>query len=253
MAVSRPSTRDRLFEEHLGLVRAIARRYARPGGEPLEDLVQVGAIGLLKAIDRFDRRRGRDLRAFAAPTIEGEIRHHLRDRGRTDGRAVPLDGRDAPAPQEALDERALVAAGLDTLSGRERRIVELRYLEDRRQADIAKEVGLSQAQVSRTLQRALQRMRDALGAPEAAAAPPPRKPGSHSGRVLVRMEPDLHRRLAGAAEDAGVSLNALVTDALREAVDKRRPRALLVANLIVIAAALAVGVVLLAGALANGW
>jgi RNA polymerase sigma-B factor len=63
----------------MGLVRSVARRYAR-GGEPVDDLVQVGAIGLIKAVDRFEPARGRDLRAVAVPAIEGEIRHHLRDR-----------------------------------------------------------------------------------------------------------------------------------------------------------------------------
>ncbi len=62
----------------LPLVRSIARRYARRG-EPLDDLVQVGSVGLLKAIDRFDPDRGVPFGAFAAPTITGEIRRHFRD------------------------------------------------------------------------------------------------------------------------------------------------------------------------------
>jgi len=60
-------------------VRTIARRYAR-GGEPFDDLVQVGSIGLIEAIDRFDPERGSDLACFAIPTISGEIKRHLRDR-----------------------------------------------------------------------------------------------------------------------------------------------------------------------------
>lgn len=74
-----PDARDRLIELHLPLVRAIARRYAG-SGELLEDLVQVGSIGLIEAIDRFDPRRGNDLRCFAIPTIAGEMKRHLRDR-----------------------------------------------------------------------------------------------------------------------------------------------------------------------------
>jgi RNA polymerase sigma-B factor len=71
--------RARLIELHLPLVRALARRYANRG-ERLEDLVQVGSIGLIQAIDRFDPERGRDLVSFAVPTITGEIQNHLRDR-----------------------------------------------------------------------------------------------------------------------------------------------------------------------------
>ena len=70
--------RDRLIELHLPLVRALARRFARRG-EQLEDLVQVGAVGLIKAIDRYDPARGSSLTAYAVPTIVGEIRRHLRD------------------------------------------------------------------------------------------------------------------------------------------------------------------------------
>jgi RNA polymerase sigma-B factor len=74
-----PDARDRLIELYLPLVRAIARRYAR-SGELSEDLVQVGSIGLIEAIDRFDPARGSDLRCFAIPTISGEMKRHLRDR-----------------------------------------------------------------------------------------------------------------------------------------------------------------------------
>ena len=68
--------------EHLPLVRGLARRYA-DRGEPLDDLVQVGTIGLIKAIDRFEPERGFKLASFATPTILGEIRRHFRDRSWT--------------------------------------------------------------------------------------------------------------------------------------------------------------------------
>jgi RNA polymerase sigma-B factor len=70
--------REELILEHLPLVRALARRYA-DRGEPFDDLVQVGTIGLIKAVDRFDPGRGVDFRSFAAPTVLGEIRRHFRD------------------------------------------------------------------------------------------------------------------------------------------------------------------------------
>jgi RNA polymerase sigma-B factor len=68
-----------VVEAELPLVRHLARRF-RDRGEPLDDLIQVGAIGLLHAIDRFDPDRGH-FAAFAVPTIVGEIRRHFRDRG----------------------------------------------------------------------------------------------------------------------------------------------------------------------------
>jgi RNA polymerase sigma-B factor len=71
-------TRDRLIEEQLPLVKSLARRYAHRG-EQLEDLVQVGTIGLIKAVDRYEPERG-ELPAFAVPNILGEIKRHLRDR-----------------------------------------------------------------------------------------------------------------------------------------------------------------------------
>ena len=71
--------RRRLIELHLPLVRALARRYVHRG-ERLEDLVQVGSVGLIEAIDRFDPEKGGDLASFAVPTITGEIKNHLRDR-----------------------------------------------------------------------------------------------------------------------------------------------------------------------------
>lgn len=72
-------TRERLLESHLPLVHSVARRYAGQG-ESLDDLVQVGAVGLVKAGNRFDRSRGVAFATFAGPVIEGEIRRHLRDR-----------------------------------------------------------------------------------------------------------------------------------------------------------------------------
>jgi RNA polymerase sigma-B factor len=77
---ARGAARDRVVEAHLPLVRHLARRYA-DRGEPLDDLVQVGTIGLLKAVDRFDPGRGVPFGAYAVPTVLGEIRRHFRDRG----------------------------------------------------------------------------------------------------------------------------------------------------------------------------
>ncbi|MGH3132306.1 MAG: sigma-70 family RNA polymerase sigma factor [Gaiellaceae bacterium] len=220
------AARERLIELYLPLVRALARRYAHCG-ERLDDLVQVGAIGLIEAIDRFDPERGRDLPSFAVPTITGAIKNHLRDRttairvprrvgemtlrlrapraflaaslarsptlselareaGVDEGdvaeaieielarRLLPLsaaDGGDAgPAgatlvedAYDASDDRLLLAAGFRTLAERERRILHLRFFAGLSQAEIAREVGLSQIQVSRLIRASLERLRGALG------------------------------------------------------------------------------------------
>ena len=72
--------REQLIEQYMSLVRSLARRYSYRG-EQLEDLVQIGAIGLIKAIDRFDVDRGVELTTYATPNIIGEIKRHFRDKG----------------------------------------------------------------------------------------------------------------------------------------------------------------------------
>jgi len=72
--------REQLIERYMSLVRSLARRY-NYRGEQLDDLVQIGAIGLIKAIDRFDVDRGVELTTYATPNIIGEIKRHFRDRG----------------------------------------------------------------------------------------------------------------------------------------------------------------------------
>jgi RNA polymerase sigma-B factor len=74
------SAREQLIARHLPLVRSLARRYAGRG-EPLEDIEQVGAIGLIKAIDRFDLEREVSLATYATPNVVGEIKRHFRDKG----------------------------------------------------------------------------------------------------------------------------------------------------------------------------
>jgi RNA polymerase sigma-B factor len=214
-------SRERLIEAHLPLVKSIARRYAGRG-EDLDDLMQLGAVGLIKASKRFDPGRGVTFGTFATPAIEGEIRRHLRDRPhplriprgvermgselrRCDselsarlGRSptvpelatalgveerdveraldaahardsVPLtEGRDPGlgARSEALDEsedRVLLAGSLRALDKRERRIVFLRFHADLTERQIAHEIGISQAHVSRLLAGALEKLRDELG------------------------------------------------------------------------------------------
>ena len=177
--------RRQLIERHLPLVRAVARRFAHRG-ESLEDLVQVGALGLIKAVDRFDPGRGVTLGAYAAPTIAGEIRNHLRDRGtliRLPRNAEPELPARFPLPLETATElwpdtaaerglersedRALLADGLRALQSRERRIVHLHYYGGLSQRGIAAELGISQVQVSRLLRESLGKLRLELGRPAA--------------------------------------------------------------------------------------
>ena len=68
------------MDRFLPLARQLARRYQR-GGEPLDDLIQVASLGLLKAIDRFDPSRETAFSSFAVPTILGELKRHFRDKG----------------------------------------------------------------------------------------------------------------------------------------------------------------------------
>jgi RNA polymerase sigma-B factor len=215
-----------VIEGYLPLVESIARRFAGRG-EQLDDLVQVGCIGLINAVDRFDVDRGSRLGAFAGPSIAGEIQHHLRDRctpvrvprrlqeqraalARAVAELAPRLGR-APTiaelaahsaltpeqtaqtleaerarvplalaggddddsgstlaltapddPIAATEDRAVLFAALRRLDRRTRRVVVLRYFQDLSQADIARELGLSQIHVSRLLRGALATLRGLL-------------------------------------------------------------------------------------------
>jgi RNA polymerase sigma-B factor len=75
-----PAAREALVQRFLPLARQLARRYQR-GGEPLDDLIQVASLGLLKAIDRFEPERTTAFSSFAVPTILGELKRHFRDKG----------------------------------------------------------------------------------------------------------------------------------------------------------------------------
>ncbi len=216
--------RERLIESHLALVRAVAHRYAGRG-ESLDDLIQVGSIGLIKASDRFDPDRGVAFATFATAEIEGEIRRHLRDRTSslriprsvqrqtgelrkrhteltaTLGRSPTVSelaaalGTDEPDVQQILhadraresipissgedtlelagsseplarsDDRLLLARSVRVLDERQRRIVFLRFHADMTERQIARELGISQAHVSRLLGDALAKLRADLGEP----------------------------------------------------------------------------------------
>jgi RNA polymerase sigma-B factor len=108
--------RERLVVEHLGVVRSIAVRF-KERGESLDDLQQIGVIGLLKAIDRYDPARAVKLKTYAIPFIVGEIRHYLRDRA--DLLRIPR------TLQERATKTAAAESALSSELGRSPTIAEL--------------------------------------------------------------------------------------------------------------------------------
>jgi RNA polymerase sigma-B factor len=187
---SSEAERRQLIERYLPLARGVAGRFAGQG-EQREDLAQVAALGLVRAVDRRDPTRPEALTAYLSRCIEGEVRRHLRDRAApvrlpraVQGSAVragmssaaravadsarrPLSLSDeTPAsvasPEELGLDRALVARAARALDRRERRIVLLRFFLDRTQAEVAESLDLSQAHVSRLLEDSLLKMRRRL-------------------------------------------------------------------------------------------
>ena len=213
--------RNAVVEQHRWLAVAIARQY-RTGSEPLEDLVQVACIALLKAAERFDPDYGVQFKSFAAVTVRGELRRYFRDATwavhvprrlqelRLEIRAanellqhrlgrspttveiaehlhvnadeiidaiaadrcyqrVPIDERRSEhlAAAATFSDDAFVAVESSVafhelvarLPVRLRRVVEMRFADERTQADIAAEFGVSQVQVSRLLRKAVERLR----------------------------------------------------------------------------------------------
>jgi RNA polymerase sigma-B factor len=98
--------RERLVERFLPLARQLARRYGS-AGEPLDDLVQVASLGLVKAIDRYELDRGTAFSSFAVPTILGEIKRHFRDTGWT-----------LRVPRAIQERRMQVNRAIPALTGR---------------------------------------------------------------------------------------------------------------------------------------
>lgn len=218
-------SRDRVLTENTALIWSIVRRFLNRGYEG-EDLFQIGCIGMLKAIDRFNAEYNVAFSTYAVPLIAGEIRRFLRDDGiikisRTikenqnkiiaetekfretnhveptieqlselcslskedvvtaieslrnvesidkevgstgDGNSVPMLERlvDKTNHENMVIDRLLIKQLLDTLEEKERNIIILRYYKNKTQSDIAKEIGITQVQVSRLEKKILEKLK----------------------------------------------------------------------------------------------
>lgn len=178
-AMRERARKAQLAERYMPLAQAVAARHARTP-ELREELVQVGALGLVSAASRFDPSRRVPFAAYAGVTVEGEIRRYLRDRNsvvrvprreRTVARtvaALPLSEADQRPSVSAADEldgcerRALLRRGLEALPVREREAIGLCYLGDLTQREVARRMRISQSQVSRLLADGLERLRHEL-------------------------------------------------------------------------------------------
>jgi RNA polymerase sigma-B factor len=140
------SARDQLVEQYLPLVRKIASRYSGRG-EPLEDLIQVGSIGLVLSIERFDVDRGVKFTTYAVPTIVGEIQRHFRDRAW----AVHV-------PRRMKELSLKLTRAIETLTsdlGRSPTIAELAEEAGVEEEEVVEALEVGRAYASRSLTRSL--------------------------------------------------------------------------------------------------
>ncbi|PKQ16168.1 MAG: B/F/G family RNA polymerase sigma-70 factor [Actinobacteria bacterium HGW-Actinobacteria-7] len=220
--------RDELITMYLNLVKYLASRF-RNRGEPIDDLIQVGTIGLIKAIDRFDIERQVEFTTYATPTIVGELKRYFRDKGwaiKVPRRLQELsfkvnqavdaltqrlqrspsiaeiaeylevtteevleametseaynfvslendrsgDGAETFSILEyvgkddvlmlAVDDRTTLQAAFKELSPQEQRVMYLRFFRGLTQTEIARQLDISQMQVSRLLRRTLRILRE---------------------------------------------------------------------------------------------
>ena len=138
-------SREAVIAYYQGLVRSLAVRFLSTS-EPLDDLVQVGSIGLIRAVDRYDPSRSLPFPAYAAPSIMGEIKHHFRDR--TWSVKVPR------ALQERLLSARKVDAALSARLGRRPTV-----------AEIAGALGLAEEDVTEAIETGRRTRADSLDRP----------------------------------------------------------------------------------------
>lgn len=219
-----PGARDEFIRGNLRLVLSVIQRFSGRG-EYMDDLFQVGCIGLIKAIDNFDLSHNVRFSTYAVPMIIGEVRRHLRDSGalrvsrsmrdtaykalqaraqlldknlreptmeeiareldvketdvvfaleaiqdpislfepiyHDDGDAIYVmdQVKDESCSDELWLNAVAIEGGMDRLPERERRIIKLRFFDGKTQMEVAGEIGISQAQVSRLEKSALKQMK----------------------------------------------------------------------------------------------
>ena len=152
------AARERLIEGNLRLVLSVIQRFLGRGENP-DDLFQVGCVGLLKAIANFDVNLNVRFSTYGVPMIAGEIRRYLRDNSAI---RVSRSMRDTKNTDEQWVERIALREAISTLGEREKRILALRFFDGRTQMEVASEVGISQAQVSRLEKNAIRTLRKAI-------------------------------------------------------------------------------------------
>lgn len=214
--------KEKLIEENVPLIKSIVKRFK--GRLEYDDLMQLGAIGFIKAMQNFDVEYGVRFSTYAVPMISGEIKRFLRDDGAIkvsrwtkslaqkissyideklkNGEAEPtveqlatafdvdaqeivfamdaqhyllslsatvgdddLELGDKIATEECEDEnidKMLLKDLIEDLPQREKKVIVLRYFRDKTQSEIAKELGVSQVQVSRIENKVLQKLKDGM-------------------------------------------------------------------------------------------
>jgi len=176
------SVRQKLIERNLRLVVYVARRFENTG-VGLEDLISIGAIGLIKAVETFDPNKRIKLATYASRCIENEILMFLRKLSNQKGE-ISLDepintdydgnelllsevlGTDADSVMQPLEEetdRAILRRAVENLPSREKRIVQLRFglygEKEQTQKEVADKLGISQSYISRLEKRIISRLR----------------------------------------------------------------------------------------------
>lgn len=220
--------REQFIKGNLRLVLSIIQRFSNVG-ENIDDLFQIGCIGLMKSIDHFDVTMNVKFSTYAVPMIIGEVRRYLRDNNsirvsrsirdtaykaiyakeammkesdkeptleeiarkigvKTESIVIALDAIQNPVSlyepvygeagdtlhimdqisdkknkEDSWIEEISLKAAIERLSSREHRIIELRYFEGKTQMEVAEEINISQAQVSRLEKKALHTMKHYLG------------------------------------------------------------------------------------------
>lgn len=168
---------NELVEKNMGLVYYIARSFQNSTGLEYDDLVQEGMVGLVKAARTFDESRGILFSTYAGRCIQNEILKYLRQqrkhRDKTVSMNILLHGQDKLKIEDFLGtsqnkcenicNQELFRQGISVLNDRQKRIILLYYGLGYKQTELSKQFGISQAQISRSIKKSLEKMRKILG------------------------------------------------------------------------------------------